>query len=104
MRSFSDRSFDGLVARLSGRFGMTWDSDPGFVLLSWQIASANYPKSGRQPPAARVAPVIDLASIRKATSMFLDGGVGTLGGLTGTIWGLTPVELEAAMGFPASTS
>lgn len=62
--------------------------NPLVLLLVAQIAKANYPNGSDEPQI--LAPVIDQSEISRLTTAFLDRGVGTLGTLYMSIWGMSP--------------
>jgi hypothetical protein len=83
---FDDVKRNHLARRLERAIGQP--HNPLVFLLVAQIAKANYPSGSDQPTI--LAPIIDQHEIASLTAAFLDHGVGTLGTLYMSIWGMSP--------------
>jgi len=75
-----------LARRLKRAIGLP--DNPLVLLLIAQIAKANYPSGSGKPKI--LTPVIDQPEISRLTTAFLERGVGTLGTLYRSIWGMSP--------------
>ncbi|MGO9876598.1 MAG: hypothetical protein ACLPVY_22720 [Acidimicrobiia bacterium] len=83
---FDDVKRNHLARRLQRTIGLP--DNPLVRLLVAQIAKANYPTGSEEPKI--LAPVIDQPEISRLTTAFVDRGVGTLGTLYRSIWGMSP--------------